>query len=68
MSYLVRLSSHVRRKEGGPTVDGEYDGGDSLTSARKEARQFASYTTGGHIYIYKLKRGSDRVTYVETIR
>lgn len=64
--YIVKLSGGCRHD--GRTVDGEYSGGKTIAAARKEAAEFAGYTSGGQIHIVRPIRGGDSIRYVETIR
>lgn len=63
MNYIVINDADAE----GRRVDGEYDGGNSLDTARKEAAFFVSNTDRGEIRIMRpLKSGA--LSHVETVR
>jgi hypothetical protein len=50
MKYLIKVSSTGR-------YDGEYDGGDTLAAARKEAKSFLPECKNGRVAIVQFKFG-----------
>ena len=52
----------------GRSVDGEYDGGDTLATARKEAASFAEHVPAGRIAIVRPSKDGERLSLVEVFR